>query len=71
MIVWYSASAVGSRDGRLDRRLCLFPDLRRAPDLQPVFAAASSGVLDNGDERHRGFDGGGVGFQQHAAAHLR
>ncbi len=26
-----------SRDGRLDRRLSLFPDLRCAPDLQPVF----------------------------------
>lgn len=44
---------------------------RCAPDLQPVFAAASSGVLDDGNERHRGSDGGSVGLQQHAAAHLR
>lgn len=65
------ASGRTSRDGRLDRRLSLFPDLRRAPDLQPVFAAASSGVLDDGNERHRGSDGGSVGLQQHAAAHLR
>ena len=35
------------------------------------FAAASSGVLDDGNERHRGSDGGSVGLQQHAAAHLR
>ena len=60
-----------SRDGCLDRRLSLFPDLRCAFDLQPVFAAASSGVLDDGNERHRGSDGGSVGLQQHAAAHLR
>ena len=65
------ASGRTSRDGCLDRRLSLFPDLRRAPDLQPVFAAASSGVLDDGNERHRGSDGGSVGLQQHAAAHLR
>ena len=65
------ASGRTSRDGRLDRRLSLFPDLRRAFDLQPVFAAASSGVLDDGNERHRGSDGGSVGLQQHAAAHLR
>ena len=65
------ASGRTSRDGCLDRRLSLFPDLRRAPDLQPVFAAASSGVLDDGNERHRGSDGGSLGLQQHAAAHLR
>ena len=68
-IGWHRAGlpvTVGSIAGFL-----FFPDLRRAPDLQPVFAAASSGVLDDGNERHRGSDGGSVGLQQHAAAHLR
>ena len=56
------ASGRTSRDGCLDRRLSLFPDLRCAFDLQPVFAAASFGVLDDGNERHRGSDGGGGDF---------
>jgi len=46
-------------------------DIFTGNGVSELITLTMQGLLDDGDERHRGSDGGGVGFQQHAAAHLR